>query len=174
MQAIWKWFFRLVIGVGVLFLGATMLFVLTMSRAHVTQSDGWKAIDDATKSQTLSKTLPDSSTRFCFARSSVGLGGRFMAYAVDGIPEDLDSFAQAEFIAHWAKADFTLKPNSSSPFDAEYVAMLERAYSVNLDWLRKSVNATGSVYQFSNEDVSHKPRIFVDNANGILYFVMTD
>lgn len=174
MQAIWKWFFRLVIGVGVLFLGGTMLFVLTMSRAHVTQSDGWKTIDDATKSQTLSQTLPASSTRFCFAHSSVGLGGRFLAYAVDGTPEDLDSFAQAEIAAHWAKTDFTLKPNSSSPFEAEYVAMLKRAYSVNLDWLRKSVNVTGSVYRYSNEDVSYKPTIFVDDANGILYFVMTD
>lgn len=174
MQVIWKWFFRLVIGVGILFLGATMLFVLTMSRAHVTQSDGWKAIDDATKSQTLSKTLPDSSTRFCFARSSVGLGGRFMAYAVDGTPEDLDSFAQAEFAVHRAKAAFTLEPNSNSPFDTENIAMLERAYSVNLDWLRKSVNATGSIYRCSNEDVSHMPTIFVDTANGVLYFVMTD
>lgn len=174
MQSIWRWFFRLVVGLGLLFLVTSILFVFTMSRPHVTQSDGWKTIGDETKSQTLSQSLPASSTRFCFAHSSVGLGGRFMAYAVDGTPEDLASFAQTEFAAHWANIDYNLESNSSSPFDADYVALLERAYSVNLDWLKKSVNATGSVYRSSKEHSSHTPTIFVDSKNGVLYFVMTD
>lgn len=152
----------------------TLLFAVGMSRAHVTQSDGWLPIADAPKSATLSESLPGSATQFCFASSSVGLSGRLMAYAVDGTPGELDAFALAEFAAHWKRPEYSVELNASSPFDSEYIAFLERAYSVDLEWLRQSSNGNGSIYHDSKDQGSRMPTIFVDKANCVLYFVMTD
>ena len=64
-------------------------FLFAMSRPFVRQSDGWRTINATVSPQTLSETFPASATKFRFARSSVGIGGRVLAYAVDGeIDED--------------------------------------------------------------------------------------
>lgn len=97
-----------------------------------------------------------------------------MAYAVDGTAEELDTFAQTEFLAHWEKPGYTVELNAKSPFDSAYITFLKEAYSVDLEWLKQSSAATGSIYRDSNEQGSHMPTIFVDKANGVLYFVMTD
>ena len=97
-----------------------------------------------------------------------------MAYAVYGACGELDAFAQAEFAAHWEKPGFTVELNASSPFDLEYIASLKQAYSVDLEWLKQSSNASGSIYRDAQGQGSHMPTIFVDKANCVLYFVMTD
>ncbi|MCA9218268.1 MAG: hypothetical protein KDB27_34605 [Planctomycetales bacterium] len=145
-----------------------------MSRANVAASGGWVPVSNALKTETLSGSLPLTSTKFCFAESSVGLGGRFMAYAVDGSQKDLHAFAKAEFAAHWDKPAWILTRNVESPFDADYIAFWEQSYGVELDWLRDAIGASGSVYVDAAEQGSHVPHIFIDETNGILYFVMTD
>ena len=97
-----------------------------------------------------------------------------MAYAVDGTLEDLDSFAKAEFAAHRTNTGVDVEPNTESPFDHQYVEFLERGFAVDLEWLKRTINVTGTTYRDKNGQVSHMPTIYVDKTNGVLYFVMTD
>jgi hypothetical protein len=102
------------------------------------------------------------------------MGGRFLAYAVDGTLADLHSFAELEFESHWDNPGLAVERNTQSPFDPKYISFLRYAYSTNLAWLEKSSGASGSVYRGAKRRGSHVPLIFVDEENGMLYFLMTD
>ncbi len=170
----WRWFFRFALFVGAFWGLFTIYLVIGMSRAMVHQSDHWIKIPTTEEPKTLSKTFPPSATKYRFALSSVGMGGRFRAYAVDGELDDLYRFAQAEFAAHSDKPTVLAKDDQSTPFDDDYISFREDAYGVKLDWLRDSKSGMGTVYRDSESRGSHMPCIFVDKTNSMLYFVMSD
>lgn len=171
---VWRWFFRLALCVGAIWALLTIYIVIGMSRATVHQSDRWIEIPTTEEPKTLSKSFPTSATRYRYATSSIGMGGRFLAYSVNGEPNDLDLFARAEIAAHWKKPKAITKDDQSTPFDDDYISFLEDAYGVKLDWLRGSKSGIGTVYRDSERRGSHMPSIFVDKTNSMLYFVMTD
>lgn len=133
-----RWFFRFVLFVGAFWVLFTIYLVVGMSRATVHQSDNWIQIPTTEEPITLSKTFPPSATKYRYAMSSVGMGGRFHAYAVNGEPSDLDLFAQAEYGDHWNKPKAITKDDQSTPFGDVYISSRENAYGVKLDWLRDS------------------------------------
>ncbi len=169
----WRWFFRFVLYVGVFWGLFTIYLVIGMSRATVRESDDWIQIPTTEEPITLSKTFPLSATKYRYAMSSVGMGGRFRAYAVDGELDDLDQFAQAEFAAYSDKPIVLAKDDQPTPFGDDFILSREDAYGVKLDWLRDSKSGTGTIY-VDSESRGHMPRIFVDKTNSMLYFVMTD
>ncbi len=170
----WRWFYRSVLCIAAIWVLLTLYIVVGMSRATVQESADWIKIPSNEVPRTLSTTLPGSATRYRFASSSIGMGGRFMAYAVDGKLADLHSFAESELESHWDKPGFAVERNTQSPFDPEYISFLRNAYSTDLAWLEKSSGAIGSVYRGAKRQGSHVPLVFVDEENGMLYFVMTD
>ncbi|MEM7478695.1 MAG: hypothetical protein AAF483_27235 [Planctomycetota bacterium] len=137
------------------------------------EQEAWRAVEKGQSVSTLSGILPESATKFCYARSSVGLGGRFKAFAVDGSPNELIEFARAEFAAHWDAPKTRVTESTTSPFSSDQISFLEEAYAVDLEWLRASVGRKGTIFRAANGEVSHMPTIFVD-PSGLLYFVMTD
>jgi hypothetical protein len=169
-----RWFFRFSLFVGAFWGLFTIYLVVGMSRATVHQSDNWLRIPTTEEPKTLCKAFPPSATKYRYAMSSVGMGGRFRAYAVDGELDDLYRSAQAEFAAHLDKPIVVAKDDQASPFDDDYISSLEDAYGVKLDWLRDSESGMGTVYRDSESRGSHMPCIFVDKTNSMLYFVMTD
>lgn len=173
-QKAWRWFFRLTMCVVLLCVALYGYFLFAMSRPFVLQSDGWLTINATVSPQTLSETFPASATRFRFARSSVGLGGRFLAYAVDGEKNDLQAFALREFASHPDAPEVKVQHEVQSPFDADQIAFLESAYAVELDWLLAVQRSRGSVFHDAGERTTHMPTIFIDSHNAILYLVRTD
>ena len=171
---VWRWVFRFVLCMGAIWALLTIYIVIGMSRATVRQTDRWIEIPLEEEPKTLSKSLPTTATKYRYAMSSIGMGGRFWAYAVDGKLSDLDEFAQKEFRAHSDNPQIVINENQSTPFDDEHISFLEEGYGVRLDWLRDSKGGTGNIYLDSKSRASHMPRIFVDESNSMLYFVMTD
>jgi hypothetical protein len=174
LQKAWRWFFRLTMCAALLCVALYGYFLFGMSRAFVRQSDGWLTINATVSPQTLSETFPASATKFRFARSSVGIGGRFLAYAVDGENNDLQAFALREFASNADSPDVKRQHEVQSPFDADQIAFLESAYAVKLDWLLAAQHSRGSVFHDAGKRTSHMPTIFIDNRDSILYFVQTD
>ena len=171
---VWRWFFRLTLCIGLLCGLLFIRFMVDMSTATVRQSDGWLQLGASSTTETLSGSFPASATRFRFVRSSVGIGGRFLAYAVDGESSDLEQFALKELAAHAPEREVSVANDQPSPFDAESIQFLERAYSVQLDWLRETENHQGSILRDSGSSSSQIPIIFIDKENGLLYLVFTD
>ena len=148
MQATaWRWFFRSALCVAAVWVLLTLYIVVGMSRATVQESTDWIKTPSSEVPRTLSTSLPASATKYRFARSSIGMGGRFMAYVVDGTPGDLHSFAESEFESHWDNPGFAVERNTQSPFHPRYISFLRNAYSADLAWLEKSSGAIGSVYR---------------------------
>ena len=174
LATVWRWFYRSVLSVAAIWVLLTIYIIVGMSRATVQESTDWISTPSSDVPRTLSTTLPASATKYRFASSSIGMGGRFIAYAVDGTPADLHSFAESEFESHWDNPGFAIERNTQSPFDPQYISFLRSAYSADLAWLEKSSGVIGSVYRGAKRQGSHVPLIFVDEENGMLYFVMTD
>ena len=160
--------------VGLLCVALYGYFLFAMSRPSVRQSDGWLTINATVSPQTLSATFPASATKFRFARSSVGLGGRFLAYAVDGDESDLQALALKEFASHPDAPDVKVEDEVQSPFDGDLIAFLESSYAVKLDWFIAQQHSRGSVFHDAGGRTSHTATIFIDKSDSILYFVRTD
>jgi hypothetical protein len=174
LETLWRWFFRTVIAVGVLF---TLFFVFlhfVMTSPLVTQSEGYVENTPDTGSITLSGTLPDSATKIRFCRVSVGMGGRLLVYRFSGRIDELKSHAEAEFAAHWDKPQVEATPNSASPFTQHDIEFTESGFGVKVPWMLPPADAVGTVYASSDGQTSHRPTIFVDASHGVLYFWMTD
>ena len=62
METMWRWFFRFVVGVGALFAVVSVLFVIGMNRAHVTESNGFTNVTPEAENTTLSQTLPKTAS----------------------------------------------------------------------------------------------------------------
>ncbi len=174
LPKLWFWFFRLTICAAVLCVAMYCYFLFAMSRPHVRQSNGWLSINATVPPETLSKSFPSSATKFRFARSSVGIGGRFLAYAIVGENDDLKAFALREFASHSDASDVTIEHDVQSPFDAEQTAFLEGSYAVNLDWLLAGPHSRGILLRDARGRTSHMPVIFLDDRDSTLYFVRTD
>lgn len=174
MSMIWRWFFRFVVVTGLLFAALLLLLVFDMSRPNVDQSEGYVARTPDAIACTLSKTLPDSASQVRFRRASVGMGGRLLLYRFTAPIDDLHLHAETEFNAHWDHPGFTATPNSPSPFDLRDVKRNSVFYGGDTNWMLPPDNAVGTIYAPQDGRSSHRPLIFVDEANGVLYFQMTD
>lgn len=129
---------------------------------------------------TESQSLPASAADIRFVSASVGMQGRLRAYRFTAPVSDLHTHALAEFAAfgsNWGQPNLTpsIRNNVESPFDAEYLAFL-KSFDADASWLAAPLNAKGTIYNFDANlnDVPRRPTIFVDETNGVLYFVVTD
>ena len=174
MQTLWRWFFRFVIAIGILFAIFSVLLVVGMNRPLVTQSDGFTSATDEAVTDTLSQTLPTSAANVRHCRASLGMGGRLLIYRFSAPVTDLHSHAKAEFAAHWDKPQFKTTPNVPSPITDHDIALYESGFSVQADWMLPHRGEIGTLYESADGQFSHRPTIFVDDTNGVLYFQMTD
>ncbi|MCS7468293.1 hypothetical protein NZK35_16700 [Stieleria sp. ICT_E10.1] len=174
METLWRWFFRCVIGIGVLFAAFSVLLVIGMNRPHVTQSDGYADVTPDAVAATLSESLPKTATEVRYCRASVGMGGRLLIYRFSAPDADLHAHAQAEFAAHWDKPKLKTIPGSTSPITDHEVKLYKSGFGIDADWMLPPSNAVGTLYESADGQFSHRPTIFVDDANGVLYFQMTD
>jgi hypothetical protein len=174
-ETAWRWFYRAVLGVGAVFLALSLLLVWGMSRPLVfLDSNGFVAAEDAPPDVTMCGTFPDSATDIQYVGASVGMGGRFRAYRFSGSVDELHAHAVAEFAGHWDKLTPVRSDVDESPFTAQDVGFWEDAYVGGLDWMLSPAGARGALYQSADGSSSHCPIVFVDETNGVLYFVMTD
>ena len=169
MQKLRKWFLISFLCLSGLFLIMILSGFVVMLTPHVTESHGVAAA-----SKTLSQSLPKSAKKVYFCSGSRGLGGRMMLYRFSAPPADLHAHAKAEFAAHWDKPPFKTMQGVSSPFTKSDVEFLENCYGADCSWMLPDPGAVGTIYQSANGRSSHRPLIFVDETNGVLYFEMTD
>ena len=174
METLWRWFFRCVVGIGVLFAVFSILLVVGMNRPHVTQSNGYVNASPDAIAATLSGSLPETATNVRYCHGSVGMGGRLLIYRFSAPSADLHAHAQAEFAAHWHKPQTKKTPDSKSPIGDDEIELYRSAFKIDGDWMLPSSNAVGTLYESSDGQFSHRPTIFVDDVNGVLYFQMTD
>lgn len=174
METLWRWFFRCVVGTGVLFAAFSVLLVIGMNRPHVTQSSGYANVTSDAVAATLSKSLPKTATNVRYCRASVGMGGRLLIYRFSAPVTDLHAHAQAEFGAHWDKPQLKKAPGSTSPITDHEIKLHKTGFGIDTDWMLPPSNAVGTLYESADGQFSHRPTIFVDDANGVLYFQMTD
>lgn len=174
MKTLWRWFFRGVVVAGILFVCFASLVAFSMSRANVTQSDGFT--DDPTRAAgaTLSGALPTSASDFRFCQASVGMGGRLLVYRFSAPLTDLRQHARAEYAAHWDTPAIRETLAAPSPITTHAVKQYQSAFGVDIDWMLPPPDATGTVIDSADGQTAHRPTIFIDEANGVLYFRMTD
>lgn len=174
METVWRWFYRFVLCVGILFAIFSVLLVIGMNRAHVTESDGFTNLTAAAEANTLSQSLPKTATQLRYCRVSVGMGGRLLLYRFSAPVADLHNHAQTEFAAHWDKPKLKTIPNSTSPITEHDVNLYRDGFGVDADWMLPPPDDTGTIYTSDDGQSSHRPTIFVDETNSVLYFRMTD
>ncbi|WP_168567278.1 hypothetical protein [Crateriforma spongiae] len=174
MEAPWRWFFRCMVGIGVLFAAFSILLVVGMNRPHVTQSNGYSNATLDAIAATLSGSLPKTATNVRYCRASRGMGGRLRIYRFSAPLADLHAHAQAEFTAHWDKPQFQKTPSSGSPITDHEIKLYKTGFGIDAGWMLPPSNALGTFYESVDGQFSHRPTIFVDDQNGVLYFQMTD
>ena len=174
MNTLWRWFFRCVVGIGVLFATCLVLFIVGMNRPLVTQSNGYTGSTPEAVAATLSQSLPKAAANVRYCRASVGMGGRLRLYRFSAPVADLHTHAQTEFAAHWDKPQLKKTPGSTSPITDREIALYKSGYGIDAAWMLPPSNAVGTLYEPADGESSHRPTIFVDEANGVLYFLMTD
>jgi hypothetical protein len=174
METLWRWLFRCVVGIGVLFAAFSILLVVGMNRPHVTQSNGYANATPDAIAATLSGSLPETATNVRYCRASVGMGGRLLIYRFSAPAADLHAHAHAEFTAHWDKPQLQKTPSSASPITDHEINLYKTGFGIDADWILPPSNALGTLYESSDGQFSHRPTIFVDDENGVLYFRMTD
>lgn len=174
LDTLWRWVFRTVIAVGVLFVVLCVFLYFVMTSPLVNQSEGYVENTPDARSYTLSGSLPDSATKIRYCQASVGMGGRLLLYRFSGSIDELHSHAEAEFAAHWDKPQVEETPNSPSPFTQHNIEFVEAGFGVDAAWMLPPADAIGTVYASADGQSSHRPTILVDEAHGVLYFWMTD
>ncbi|MFO0913767.1 MAG: hypothetical protein U0795_12475 [Pirellulales bacterium] len=145
-----------------------------MNRPHVPQSNGCVGVTPEAVGATLSGSLPQTATDIRYCRASVGMGGRLLIYRFSAPAADLHRHAQAEFAAHRDKPQLQKTPSSSSPITDRNIELYRSGFGVVADWMLLPSNAVGTLYESADARSSHRPTIFVDDVNGVLYFQMTD
>lgn len=161
--------------IGLLLLGGVALYFVATSLRFVDQSESWLPVRDAPAGITLSGTFPASATRFRYASSSVGMGGRFTAFAVEGSPADLQAFALRECAAFRGVVETREEIEAGFPFSEESIHFWEKTYGVKLDWLRGHETSLGMLIQGDQgQEGRRNPRVFIDPAKGLLILVATD
>ncbi|MEO1526233.1 MAG: hypothetical protein AAFX06_12405 [Planctomycetota bacterium] len=63
---------------------------------------------------------------------------------------------------------------SDSPITDHDIAMYRSGFGVDVGWMLPSEGRLGTLYESADGQSSHRPTIFIDEADGILYFQMTD
>ncbi|WP_404308966.1 hypothetical protein [Neorhodopirellula lusitana] len=174
LNTIWKWLFRFVVGVGLMYVALMLLLAIGMTRPNVKESDGYVDSTAQAIAFTISHSLPDSANQIRFLRASIGMGGRLRLYRFAAPVDDLDAHAVAEFDAHWDRPGYKATPDTLSPFDEHDVKRNSEFYGGNADWMLPPADAIGTLYEPADGQLSHRPMIFVDKTNGVLYFQMTD
>lgn len=170
----WKWFYRSVVSIAVLFSLFVILLMRGMNQPHVEQSSGETVASVDSKAATISGSLPPTATRIQYCRASVGMGGRLLLYRFSAPAADLHAHAQAEFSAHWDKPLWKKASGVESPITEGEINRYDTEYGVNATWMLASPNVTGTRYESSDGQFSRRPTIFVDESNEVLYFRMTD
>lgn len=174
LDTIWRWFYRGVLLAGVLCLILAALLVWGMNRPLVRASEGYISADKTPPDITLCGSLPQSAKDVRYVCASVGMGGRFRAYRFSASLDELHAHAAAEFANHWDKPAPTRSDNGASPFSVEDMQRYRKFYHADVDWMVAPEEAIGTLYASADGQSSHRPTIFVDEVNAVLYFLMTD
>jgi len=174
METLWRWFFRCVVGIGALIAVFSVLLGLGMNRPHVTQSEGYTNATPEAISATLSGSLPESATNVRHCRASVGMGGRLLVYRFSAPVADLHTHAKTEFAAHRDEPQLMKVPGSASPITDHEIKLYESGCGIDCEWMLPPPDAVGTLYESADGQSSHRPIVFVDDTNGVLYFQMTD
>ena len=141
-----------------------------MLRPYPRESEGF--IPPAQAPNFTSSSYPESAHDMRWALSSRGLGGRFMAYRFSGTVSELKKFANSEMANSWNRPTVAVESNARSPFDADRLKDCGDTFGLQLDWMTAPKGARGSIYTGGRR--SHVPVIFVDEQNGVLYYLVTD
>lgn len=148
--------------------------MIGMNRPHVTQSNGETTVSAEANTATICGALPVTATKVQYCRASVGMGGRLLLYRFSAPAADLHTHAQAEFDAHRHKPQCKKATGVASPITKHDISRYKKGFGVDADWMLTSPNCVGTLYESSDGQFSHRPTIFVDETNEVLYFRMTD
>jgi len=174
MKIAWRSFLRCLVAIDLLFVACALLVSTGCTQGTVTQSGGYVDATAEAASHMLSESLPQTATNVRYCRASAGICGRLLLYRFAAPVEDLHRHAEAEFAAHWDKPKPEKTSSTASPITDGEVKSYKSAFGVHVNWMLPLADATGTVYHSSDGQVSHRPTIFVDESNGVLYFRMTD
>jgi len=174
LSTMWKWFYRCVVGIAVLFVLFVILLARGMNQPHVEQSSGETVVSVDSKAATISGSLPPTATKIQYCLASVGMGGRMRLYRFSAPAADLHAHAQAEFSAHWDKPPWKKTSGVESPITEGEINSYYTGYGVNATWMLAPPNVTVTLYESSDGQFSRRPTIFIDETNEVLYFRMTD
>jgi len=174
LGTIWKWLYRFVIGIGVLFVLFSILLRIGMNRPQVTQSSGETVVSPDSNAATISGSLPPTATKVQYCRASVGMGGRLLVYRFSAPAADLHAHAQKEFAAHWHKPQWKKTSGVESPIAEHEIKLYKTGFGIDATWMLAPPDVVGTLYESSDGQYSHRPKIFVDDTNEVLYFQMTD
>lgn len=174
VDVIWRWFFRCVVGAGLLVVVLSAMLVIGMNTPKVTQSDGFTKATPQAVANTISNSLPPTASHIRYCRASVGLGGRLLIYRFSAPIADLHSHAAAEFAAHWDKPEFASQQNVAAPFNERNVDSFKAGFGIDASWIVPPPDSVGTIYEPADGRSSHRPVIFVDETHETFYFVMTD
>ena len=174
LNTLWRWFFWGVVLVGVLFVLFIFVFIAGLNRPNIMQSDGFTSVTPEAKAFMLSHSLPETATNVRYCDASVGMVGYLKVYRFTAPVPDLHKHAQAEFAALSGKPAFKTTSDVTSPITDHQVASYKKGYGVDVDWMLPQPNVKGTLYEPADGQYSHRPTIFIDETNGVLYFQMTD
>lgn len=174
MKTFLRWFLYAIGFAALAFLVLVLWGFYVMLTPHVTESDGFIGNTVEAKTHTISTSLPASATQCRYARASRGMGGRMLLYRFSAPVADLHAHAITEWAALQASPPFKQSSNATSPFTPDYMASYESNFGVDADWMIPPAGAVGTIYGPAGQQTSHRPTIFVDETNGVLYFEMSD
>lgn len=140
-------------------------------------SSGFTTVTTEAESYTLSGAFPPGAHKVCYGRSARGMGGRLLVYRFSAPLNELQDHANAEMHAkqanHRDHFEVEVVPDESSPF-SEQTVEFDCDMRLDTSWMLPEPDAVGTVYRPKDGLVSHRPVIFIDEPNEILYFRMTD
>lgn len=117
------------------------------------------------------QALPESCTRVRYANSNVGFEA-LTAVALKGATGDLENFAIR--VIPNAHSTEILETTTECPFNTVQIQELERLYGVDLSWIPTEGKEDCIAFEtvgVEGQSVGN-PRLCLDKASGILYFLV--
>lgn len=166
----------LAIGLGVclfVFLALAYYYVTGMTTPHVNQSEGFIEPNQLPEPISISGTLPANASRVRYCNVSVGLAGRLSLYRFSAPVEELHEHALNEFASHLEEIEPIVEQGVPSPINADLIVSYSKGFGVEPTWMLPASDSAGALY-YDPEGSSHRPTIYIDEGNEVLYFFMTD
>ncbi|MBB02619.1 MAG: hypothetical protein CMJ47_08240 [Planctomyces sp.] len=176
-ELLWRVLYRTVIAIALLVFVPAILLGIGMFIPYPQGSSGFTTVTPEAESYTLSGSFPPGAYDVRYGRSARGMGGRLLVYRFSAPLNELHDHAVKEMHAkqtdHRDHFEIEVARNEPSPF-SEQMVEFDRDMRLDTSWILPEPDATGTIYRPKDGLLSHRPVIFVDETNEIVYLRMTD